>query len=516
MPGVGIGGLVSNLINPGLDDTIAKQVTPDPSPLAQQGQGDASNQGGGSQAGSAGSPYARAQVTQQDPVVASLAENLVKAQRQSQLSADLNRNIAGVAAGFGTAQQQQSKQAALAGMPAGADEMGMWKNIQDIQQTQTDQNEHARFMANMRVLAKVLGLPDTPDGVAQATEIAQNKGMLEQQGQTAAANKTDHAGTSRTPTQRRKRFKQANPNATPEQVAAYRSGIIAMGSGVSMEDQAYRAYAQNEIANGRTPDDVVTWKNKHATAADISKKGGLDAQAFKDQGAQDFDTAHWKIQQSQSQVEKLLGNMDATMAALKYPSLLTTSGLAAGLPDWSVGGYGLPDEATKQAAVAAQTLIAGLTGESLSTIKNLRNGREFNTLGTAATGALNANLGKAGVQKALEAMRDKFATADANVYAVAGKQIPNQYTGKADDRYLSKTYEGVDNPYYTGATYEPPDSKSGPTPAPTPAPAPDSPSGGSWPTPSAWQVKLLRGNPDKAAEFDKLFGPGAAKRALGQ
>jgi hypothetical protein len=460
MPGVGIGGLVSNLMNPGLDDTIAKQITPNPSPLAQQGQGQPSGQGAGATADQTGNPFAKAQVTQQDPVVASLAENLVRAQRQSMFAADLNRNIAGVAAGFGTAQQQASKQAALNGMPGAADEMGMWKDIQGIQQTQTDQNEHARFMGSMAVFAKSLSTAlGRPVSVEEATMIANSPDMMKASAGATQANET-FTPTTKDADQATRSWADANPNATPQQIAAYRAGIIAMGSGSNMEDQAYRAYAQAEIAAGRTPDDILTWKNKHATAADISKTQGTDAQKFKDLGTQDFETAHQKVVLGQTQVDKLLSNMDATMAALKYPSLLTTSGLAAGLPDWNVGGYGLPDEATKQAAVAAQTLVANLTGESLSTIKNLRNGREFATLGQAATGALNANLGREGVQKALEAIKKKFDTADANAYAVAGKQIPNQYNGLADERYLNKTWEGIDNPYYTGATYEPPDSKT--------------------------------------------------------
>jgi hypothetical protein len=145
------------------------------------------------------------------------------------------------------------------------------------------------------------------------------------------------------------------------------------------------------------------------------------------------------------------------MKALQLPGLLTTSGAAATA---SALGIGVPDD-IKQAAVTAQQLIASLTGESLTTIKNLRNRREFDTLGTAATAGLNANNGEDGVRKALEAMKTKAASAHANIYATAGKVIPNQYSGLADERYTSKTLDGKDNPYYTGATYEPKDSGSG-------------------------------------------------------
>ena len=206
MPGVGVGGLWSSLMAPGLDKTIADQITPNPNPLAQQG--------GAPSPAQQGPNLASAAVTQPDPVSAnigslltkpSLAENLAKEQRQADLSADLNRNIAGVAAGFGTAQQQQSKQAALAGMPGSSDQVAMWQKIQEAQQTQTDQNEHARFMGNMRVLARVLGYPDTPDGIAAATEVANNKGLLEQQGQAAGGEPRRPRPISRTPMHQRRR-----------------------------------------------------------------------------------------------------------------------------------------------------------------------------------------------------------------------------------------------------------------------------------------------------------------------
>ena len=162
MPGVGVGGLFANLFNPGLDDRLAQHVTPNPNPLAQQG-GPVDPKA----VDSLGNPVpaqqpnvgnlAPAAVTQPDPVNASYAADLLKAHRQDALAADLNRNIEGMAAGFGTAQQQASKQQALrAGGGGVGDSLAALKDIQGMQDTTITDNEHARFMGNAATFAQTL------------------------------------------------------------------------------------------------------------------------------------------------------------------------------------------------------------------------------------------------------------------------------------------------------------------------------------------------------------------------
>jgi hypothetical protein len=180
-----------------------------------------------------------------------------------------------------------------------------------------------------------------------------------------------------------------------------------------------------------------------------------DVEEFKNNGIQDFSSANQKLIDSEAGVDQLLKNMPATMKALSDPDILTTSKFAP----WNPFG---PSEATRQQAIAIQKLEAGLTGEALSSVKNVRNLREFNTLGEALTAGLNVNNGPEGVQRALEAIKQKMAVAHAQVYATAGKEIPYQYAGLADSAYTSKTLDnGQPNPYYTGATYAPPPKAGG-------------------------------------------------------
>ena len=140
-----------------------------------------------------------------------------------------NRGTAEMASAFGTAQQQASKKAALGGGGGAASPLGDIADIMKIQQDVTDQNEHARFMANMGVLAKVL-FPGDPDGIAKATEVAQNKGLLGQFGGTAADN-AKTTNTMKDADAATAAWVAANPNATEQQKADYKSNLIAGGMG---------------------------------------------------------------------------------------------------------------------------------------------------------------------------------------------------------------------------------------------------------------------------------------------
>ena len=122
MPVAGAGGFLSNLYFPGLDERLATHITPNPRPLAQEGQGGAGpgtvdqlgNPSPGAPAPASGPPMAPAAVTQPDPINNAYAMDLIKASRRDAMGQGINQGLGEIAAGFGTAQQQASKQQALA------------------------------------------------------------------------------------------------------------------------------------------------------------------------------------------------------------------------------------------------------------------------------------------------------------------------------------------------------------------------------------------------------------------
>ena len=259
-----IGDMVSQLMNPNADANLAAAITPNPNPLAQQGQPPPAT---------SGSPtLPNAAVNKQDPVSANLAYLLLDRQRKARAAEGLEQGLGEISAGFGTAQQQQSKQAQLhGGGGAGGGGIGDVSDIMGIQKAVTDQNEHARFMANMNVLAKVL-FPNDPDGVAKATEVANNPNLLSQMGGASASNATQTPTVKDFNTARADltaSMKRDNPNMSDPDIAAavdkrMPPDLLMSSVGGNADDAAYYQYAALERAAGRTPMDPIAWKNQHA------------------------------------------------------------------------------------------------------------------------------------------------------------------------------------------------------------------------------------------------------------
>ena len=80
----------------------------------------------------------------------------------------------------------------------------------------------------------------------------------------------------------------------------------------------------------------------------------------------------------------------------------------------------------KDAAVALQKIQAQLTAEGLSGVKNVRNAREFNTLGQAATAGLNAAASPDDFVKAISDLQNKFLDAQATNEPRGGPQVDGQ------------------------------------------------------------------------------------------
>ena len=470
MPVAGAGGFLSGLLFPGLDDRLAQHITPNPNPLAQQGQpakpGQVDQLGNPVLSGPPpGSNLAPAAVTQPDPAnaanVAALtqpsnayARDALAATRRDAMGAGLNQGFGEIAAGFGTAQQQQSKQAALARGGGVGDSLGDLAKIQGMQDTTITDNEHARFMANAHIFAQTLSQSlGRPVSDQEATTIMNSPDLMKAFGGAAGANATT-TGTQKDAEAATREWATAHPEATPKEIADYRANLIAGGMGGSDLDQ--RQYLQ-ERANGITTDDYATWKAKHVAAATAMTTQAKDVQEFKDSGKQDFSIADQKLTKSESTVDALLKDIDSTKKALSDPDFMTTGKFAANAPAWLTA-----DPKVKAAAANVRTLVNELSASGLTGVKNVRNVREFNAIAGALTSALDPN--NPDLEGALRDIKTKFETAHAQALAAAGKPIPYAYKDVVDPTYLDKS-----NPYYTGSALEDPPKDSSPkdsSPAP--------------------------------------------------
>jgi hypothetical protein len=444
--GAGTGGFFASLFNPGLATRVAQHITPNPNPLAQQGgpaaPGSVDSLGNPSPSGPPpASNLAPAAVTQPDPVNASYAADLMRYDRMNKLSDDLNRNIQGVAAGFGTAQQQASKTAALGQGGGVGDSLGALAKIQGMQDTTVSDNEHARFMASAATFAQTLSQSlGRPVSIQEAQTIQNSPDLMKAFGGAAGANATT-TSTEKDAEAATREWAAAHPKATPQEIADYKANLIAGGMGGN--DLEQRQYLQ-EKSSGITTDDFATWKAKKAAQATTLTTQAKASQDFKDTATQDYTANNTKLTNIQSYIDTLNKDPGAAQEALKM--FTPTTG------KWGAINPLLPTNVAA-AAVALQKLQAELRAESLSGVKNVRNAREFNTLGQAATGGLDASASLDDFTKAVADLKNKFLDTQATNELAVGHKLTGNLVGHGSSDLLSPTRsDGTPNPYYNGGS----------------------------------------------------------------
>ena len=140
-----IGDMVSQLMNPNADMNLAAAITPNPNPLAQQDQDCAAT------SGSANLPNAA--VTKQDPTVANLAMMLLQDRDRTRAAEGINQGHGGWLRASAPRSSRRRSRRRLRGGGGGANPIGDVSDIMGIQKQVQDQNEYARFHANVGVFA---------------------------------------------------------------------------------------------------------------------------------------------------------------------------------------------------------------------------------------------------------------------------------------------------------------------------------------------------------------------------
>ena len=440
---VGIGGLLMRLTGQDPSAQLGRALAgpqPNPQPAPGGGQGPDVGSGGVPASATANVPPSapqqpQAQTYAPDPTNARTIDKLLSLYQNEATANDINRNIALMGSAFGTAQQQHDATAAIAGMPQGGSAaLGAIGDVMKIQQESQAQQEHDRFMASAAGLGASLGL-DKETTIALANSGKLPEFIIHRQ---SLSDPTTIMKDAEAATQA---YKSAHPEATTQQIADYKANLLAGGMGGSdLEQRQYLA----EKSSGATTDDFATWKAKHAAAATGMQAQAKDVQEFKNTAVSEYTPLHSKLTDMQGYIDTLNKDPEAAQAALQT-FLPTTGKWGALMPESAV------PQNVKNAAIALNKVRSGLTGASLTDVKNLRNRREFDVLGQAATAGLDAAASPEEFKQALANLNDRSLDAQATLEMTMGHKLTGTLVGHGNRDLLNKNDQ-----YYQGSTEEQP------------------------------------------------------------
>ena len=485
--GTGVGGFFASLFNPTLAGDVARHITPNPNPLAQQGGPAApgSVDSLGNPTGPSGpsvSNLAPAAVTQPDPINASYAADLMRYQRQSALADDLNRNIQGMAAGFGTAQQQQSKTAALGAGGGVGGGLASLASIQDMQDKTIQDNEHARFMANAATFAQTLSQSlGRPVSVQEATTIMNSPDLMKSFGGAVGAN-AQTTDTQKNIDTAVKAWAAANPKATAQDIADYRTSITTQMLPTNL-DPIEKNMRQDSMAwdNAHKGDpnavkpDYLTNLTQYKAHQDVVSNAQKDLTVEKNQ----FDSSDSKFASLEENIAWLQAHPKEAASAVLDANWRTQSGVAQSYPTLT-GESSDVIEARKR----INQMNSQFMGDAIHGMGRISYA-EASKLGGALTNLTMRGGSPGDVQDELNRIQEMATRSRANVQAAAGKTLDAAHAGYADPQYFDPN-----DPFYSHATV----AKGAPAPG----------SAGSGASSSAAAPPDLRQSSDVDGDYKKI------------
>jgi hypothetical protein len=446
----------------------APNPTPNPGQPLPQGQG----QGGQVAPAQGGAPQNPSAAPQSPPDLAQLYMQLDARNRSAN---EIDRGLTTMAAAFSTPQMAS---ALMGNMPQQQDAGAQLGNMLRLQQQQTMMRQQQAAAAGAEGAFTSL-FPGAKPGLG--TELF-NMGKL---GDVMTA----HIA-SMNPTEQQKNvdaatnaWAAANPNAKPEDIAGFKANLMAGAVGGTDLDQ--RQY-QSAVQSGQFHGTYTDWRNQGMA----SGKQAADYATEKADAANSFTPVDASWKSVQDNLDWLNKNKDAAIVAIQHPDWETTGQIGRNLPTF----FGGQPQDVLDAKNRLVQLQAQLKTEAFRNTKNVRSNKEAQFLGDAASPIFSPTNSPDAITSGLETLQTQAITGRANATAAAGRPIPSEWAGNVDPALLDRT-----NPLYNGATIQAP--QKAPNAGPTPSPA---------------QIQKLRSNPERAAEFDQLFGPGASKRILGQ
>lgn len=436
----GVGGLIANLMQGDPSAQLGQALAgPNPSPSPQGAPGPASP-GGAPPQQQQQQALPPAQAYAPDPANASTIQQLLKVYQNDQAGASINRGIAQMAAGFGTAQQQHDKMGLVNSAGQSDDTLGALGQIQKLQSDQMELQNKQRFQASADMLAQTFGLK--PGQGAMLSSDPQLFNLV-----------IGHKVADQSPTELQKNIK------------AYQEMAHANG----LPDDQIQAAVQMAFTNSITPGLTIDDKNRMKDAAlwqqanpgkplppNLASIAGYaeqnkDNTATMNAAAKDRIASKSSMGETQATLKPIYdnvsqmldpANIDHVVTAIKSGGYGTT-----GMAGNALGAAGFVDPKTLEMRNAVEQLQGQLSADTMKSLKNIRTQTEFQSVTGGATPIFKSTATGGQIKQGLLTLKDKLGLANANAIAAGGGEVPAEYADKVDKAYLTPG-----DPLYNNAT----------------------------------------------------------------
>ena len=242
------------------------------------------------------------------------------------------------------------------------------------------------------------------------------------------------------------------------------------------------------------------------------------------QGAAEIDPTTGK------QVSVLQAIMNDPLKKAAAVSLMKESDTKGAGPVGNFIGSGIEQALASRLTPEEQDVVAKLKQLSSSTYATAftstgsrRTQQEVSNIASSLSQLGNMNQSYGSYMDAFNNLHHLNQVGMANAYGAAQRldEVPDNLKPLVSSMYLPAQFDSKGNQIrakgalYTGAGGDWA-TKASEQAAPSQPPQQQPPQSGNYPTPTARQVQLLKDNPDKAADFDARFGPGASSKILGK
>jgi hypothetical protein len=454
---VGAGGLITSLLQGDPSQRLG-QALAGPSPNPQTPPGGAPSPSGDQGAVSPPAPtQAPSPSYAPDQGNSQLISQLLQVHQQNLQANDLNRNLAMMASGFGTAGQQASKVAALSSMPTGDDTLTSIAQIMKIQQEKQAFDDQQKFKAGAGLLGQSVGLSPEVSSVL-ANDPDTFRAVIQKKMQDASL--TDQEKIIRDLDASSRAAGMSEPDILKQKVTLL-GGMVGNQDPVSKQMRQDSAAWDADPANaGKPKPSYLTNLVQYGAQKAEEQKMAVGAGAEKDAAKLSMPAAEQAWTSLKTTLDQLGQNRDAMVKAIQTGGWGTEG--ATGAINKLTGAGGLVGYG--QDVINANGLLKQLQSQlqtsAVAGVKNVRTQREFTSYGTAASPLFNPLNSPKQILDAYDAIVEKFGLGHANAIAEAGGVVPFEYKDKVDPEFLK-----TDSKFYNGATVEQPptpDAKKAP------------------------------------------------------